>query len=541
MTTPSIPADEDRCLRDIVALSTLPAIWSGAEPPRIAESLAAALFATLGPELVYVSLAEGPRRPPAAVAQIDRHETSSAVAASLGPVILEWVRSRDADELLHVPSPLRPGPLSVLARPIGLGGELGVIAVACDGEAPGPFHHLVVNIAVTQVTVTIENVLLMRSLRESEERLRFALAGAQAGWWEWEAHGDRGFWSEHCYRLYGIGDSGREMSFEDYLHLIHPEDQASCRADVRRVFAQRIENCSFEYRIIHPEQGVRWIHSLGRIRYDADGMPLRAAGIFRDVTEQKRIEHEREILLERERAARAEAERASRIKDEFLAMVSHELRTPLSAILGWTRLLRRPDPTSEHRDRCLEVIERNTRLQAQLISDLLDVSRIIAGKLHLELSSVDLPLVVEASIDACRAAAEAKQVKLEAAIDPASASVMLRGDGGRLQQVVTNLITNAIKFTPKGGSVTVSLARRDDRAEVVVRDTGEGLAPEFLPHVFERFSQADSSRACRHGGLGLGLSIVENIVKLHGGEVRAESDGLGLGSTFTIALPCSTH
>ena len=158
MTTLSIPADEDRCLRDIVALSTLPAIWSGAEPPRIAESLAAALFATLGPELVYVSLAEGPHRPPAAVAQIDRCETSPAVAASLGPVILEWVRSRDADELLYVPNPLRPGTLCVLARPIGLDGELGAIAVACDGETLGSFHHLAVSVAVAQVTVAIQNV-----------------------------------------------------------------------------------------------------------------------------------------------------------------------------------------------------------------------------------------------------------------------------------------------------------------------------------------------------------------------------------------------
>jgi signal transduction histidine kinase len=248
-------------------------------------------------------------------------------------------------------------------------------------------------------------------------------------------------------------------------------------------------------------------------------------------------ERERELLLDSERAARAEAERANRMKDDFLAMISHELRTPLNAILGWTQLLRRkPDAAPEHRERCLDVIERNTRLQAQLISDLLDVSRITSGKLHLELSSIDLPLAVEAAIDACRHAAEAKQVTLDATIDPTP--VTLRGDLGRMQQVMTNLITNAVKFTPRGGRVTVSLARRGDHALIAVRDTGQGIAPELLPHVFERFRQADASMAHRHGGLGLGLAIVEHLVGLHGGEVRAESEGMGRGATFTITLPC---
>jgi signal transduction histidine kinase len=427
MTMQRAPADETtsahRCLGDIVALSTLPAIWSGADPQRITESLAAALYTTLCPDLVYVSLAEGPDRQPTAVAQVGLDETSPALAARFGPVILEWARSRDPDELFCVPSPFRSGTLRVLARPIGLHAELGVIAVARDTEsAPPPFREVVLNVAVTQATVAIHNALLMRSLRESEERLRLAL-------------------------------------------------------------------------------------------------------------------HEREMLLERECGARAEAERANRMKDEFLAMISHELRTPLGAILGWTHLLRRSDATPAHRDRCLDVIERNTRLQEHLISDLLDVSRIVAGKLHLDLSSVDLPLVVEAAIDACRSAAECKQVKIDATID--ATSMTLWGDAGRIQQVVTNLITNAIKFTPRGGSVAVSLARRGDRTEIVVRDTGQGIAPDLLPHVFERFRQGDAPSARCHGGLGLGLSIVEHLVALHGGAVRAESEGPGRGAKFTVTLPCA--
>jgi len=526
-----------RCLRDIVALATLPAIWSGAEPLRIAESLAAALFTNLGAEFVYVSLTGGSDRPPITIAQVDRYETSPALAASVGPVIVQWARSSDPDELLLVRTPLRPGILRVLARPIGLHAELGVIAAAWDGEtSPTSFHHLVLGVAVTQATIAIRNALLMRSLRESEELLRFALASAHAGCWEWDARTNRRSWSEECCRLFGIDGGVREMPFDTWMHLLHPEDQAPYFEKARRFVEQQIEDFSVEYRIIHPTLGARWIQSLGRISY-ADGKPLRAAGIDRDVTACKRIEHEREMLLDSERAARAEAERANCAKDDFLAMVSHELRTPLSAILGWTQLLRRPDGSPGHRDRCLEVIERNTRLQAQLISDLLDISRITTGKLHLELSSVDLAVVVQSAIDACRSAAEAKQVALDATIH--SAPVTLRGDALRMLQVITNLITNAIKFTPRGGSVAVSLARRTDRAEIVVRDTGQGIAPEFLPHIFERFSQAESSTVGRHCGLGLGLSIVEHLVRLHGGEVRAESEGVGRGATFTITLPCA--
>jgi PAS domain S-box-containing protein len=376
----------------------------------------------------------------------------------------------------------------------------------------------------------------LAQLAENEERLRFALTSAQAGCWDWDVRADRRVWSEESYRLYGLEPSEASVSTDAWIRVVHPEDRARARAFVRSVLTQGAEGYDFEYRILHPTLGVRWIQGRGRVSYDDAGAPLRVAGISRDVTEQKRIEHERELLLDSERAARAEAERANRMKDDFLAMISHELRTPLNAILGWTQLLRRPNAAPEQRERCLDIIERNTRLQAQLISDLLDVSRITTGKLHLEIAPVDLPLVVEAAIDACRSAAEAKQVTLDAAID--RAPLILRGDPGRMQQVVTNLLTNAIKFTPKGGRVAVSLARRGERAVIAVRDTGQGIAPEFLPHIFHRFAQADVSMARRHGGLGLGLSIVEHLVGLHGGEVRAESEGLGRGATFTVTLPC---
>jgi signal transduction histidine kinase/DNA-binding response OmpR family regulator len=240
-------------------------------------------------------------------------------------------------------------------------------------------------------------------------------------------------------------------------------------------------------------------------------------------------------LLESERAARAEAERAGRMKDEFLATLSHELRTPLNAILGWTHLLRKKPPAGGDIQQGLTVIERNARVQTQLIADLLDMSRIISGKMRLDVQRVELPVVIEAALEAVRPAAEAREVRLQSVLEPISEPV--HGDPARLQQIVWNLLSNAVKFTPKGGRVQVVLARVNSHVEITVSDTGKGIKPEFLPHVFERFRQADSSAAREHGGLGLGLSIVKQLVELHGGSVHAVSMGEGEGATFSIHLP----
>jgi PAS domain S-box-containing protein len=244
---------------------------------------------------------------------------------------------------------------------------------------------------------------------------------------------------------------------------------------------------------------------------------------------------ERQALLERERAARAEAERASTSKDEFLATLSHELRTPLSAILGWAQLLRITEPSETDLRTGLETIERNARIQTQLIEDLLDMSRITSGKLRLDVQPVVPLLFVEAAIDTVRPAAEAKGVRIEKVLDPAAGPIS--GDSSRLQQAVWNLLSNAIKFTPKGGKIQVVLERVDSHIEISVADTGIGINPEFLPHVFERFRQADASSTRSFGGLGLGLSIVKHLVELHGGTAQAKSEGEGRGSTFCICLP----
>jgi signal transduction histidine kinase/ActR/RegA family two-component response regulator len=244
---------------------------------------------------------------------------------------------------------------------------------------------------------------------------------------------------------------------------------------------------------------------------------------------------EREASEAREREARGQAETANRAKDEFLATVSHELRTPLTSMLGWTRLLRGDKLSNEKRQRALESIERNAVAQAQLIEDLLDVSRIVAGKLRLDVQETDIERVIDAAIDGVRPALEGKQIRLQSILDPACSSLL--GDPSRLQQVVWNLLANAVKFTPKGGRIQVSLKRINSHLEIAVRDDGQGIELEFLPRIFQRFQQADSGESRAYGGLGLGLAISRHLVELHGGTIEAASDGPQRGATFTIKLP----
>jgi len=251
---------------------------------------------------------------------------------------------------------------------------------------------------------------------------------------------------------------------------------------------------------------------------------------------RKRAEEEREQLLSREHAARAEAEAANRAKDEFLAIVSHELRTPLNAVVGWTSLLRGGELEEAVSTRAIEIIDRNARAQAQLIEDLLDVSRIVSGNLRLDLRPVQLDQVIKAAIDSMRPAANAKKIEIFASIDPNTSPVS--GDPDRLQQMVWNILSNAVKFTPSAGQINVRLTSTSSHNEIVVSDNGEGIRPEFLPRMFDAFRQADSSKTRRHGGLGLGLAIVHRLVELHGGAIQAHSDGEGKGTTFTLTLPC---
>jgi len=340
------------------------------------------------------------------------------------------------------------------------------------------------------------------------------------------------------------GDDARGRPCTDVFKIFNEQSRRTVDNPVSRVLAEGVIVGLANHTVLIAADGTeRPIDDSGAPIRNRDGRIIGAVLVFRDVSERKRVEIERqkaivdrERLLEAERAARAEAERANRLKDDFVAMVSHELRTPLNAILGWTQLMMKATDRAMLQ-RGLDVVARNTRVQAQLISDLLDISRIAAGKLRLEIESVDLASIISDAIDTLEQDADDKRITVRRELDAKVGPIA--GDPARLQQVVWNLLSNAIKFTPEGGSIVVRLRRAGADAEITVRDSGVGIRTEFLPHVFDRFQQADRSITRRFGGLGLGLAIVKHLVELHGGSVSAESGGDGQGTLLTITLPPS--
>ena len=338
----------------------------------------------------------------------------------------------------------------------------------------------------------------------------------------------------------------RGRSCAAVFNIINENSRRAVESPVTRVLAEGAVVGLANHTVLIAADGTeRPIDDSGAPIRSRDGRTVGVVLVFRDVSEHRRgeierrdvaLEHER--LLEAERAARGEAERASRVKDEFVAMVSHELRTPLNAILGWTQLMVAPTAGADVIARGLDVISRNTRLQAQLISDLLDISRIVSGKLRLDIEQVDLASVVGTAIDTVQQDADDKRIVINRDLKASVGTIA--GDAARVQQIVWNLLSNAIKFTPEGGQISVRLRKAGPDAEITVADTGVGIRPDFLPYIFDRFQQADQSITRRFGGLGLGLSIVKHLVELHGGSITAESAGTGLGTVFTIILPSST-
>jgi PAS domain S-box-containing protein len=378
-----------------------------------------------------------------------------------------------------------------------------------------------------------------RALRDSEERLRLATSAAHLGIWVWHFAEDRLIWDEQgTHEIFKLPPAAMPGQLERLrTDFLHADDRPALDAALAAVFDTQAD-LHFVGRFHRADGALRWIELTGRLQPTTTGDQDTIVGTVADVTERKKAEVDREALLESERAARADAERASLVKEEFLAMLSHELRTPLNAIVGWTQVLRREPPTSQTLAQGLSVIDRNARMQTQLIADLLDMSLIMSGKMRIDPERVELRVVIEAALESVRASAEAKGITIQSVLSPIAATV--NGDPMRLQQVVWNLLTNAIKFTPEGGHVRVLLGQVDSDVEISVRDTGKGIQPEFLPHVFERFRQAETSTAREHRGLGLGLAIVKQLVDVHGGRVDVTSDGEGTGSTFTVHLPVAS-
>ena len=389
-----------------------------------------------------------------------------------------------------------------------------------------------------QTNEQLRHQILMRAeartkLERSEARLREAQRAARLGSWEWDLEQNSIWWSEELYSIYGIHPASFSASYESYLERIHPEDRANAREVVATALREK-RPFALEHRIVRPDGTVRMVLGQGDVLLDHHGRPARMVGTTQDITEHKVAELERATLA-REQAAREEAERANRLKDEFLATLSHELRTPLNAIAGWANLLKEGKLDPATTVRAVETIDRNVKIQSHLISDILDISRMTSGRLDLRFQPVSLVTAIEGALDTMGPMARAKRVELLRELAPLSASVL--GDPDRLQQIVCNLLSNAVQFTPDGGHVAVRLTQDGSSARVTVEDDGPGIDPEFLPHVFERFRQSDSTGTRWHGGLGLGLAIVRHLVELHQGTVSASNRPGREGASFEVVLP----
>ncbi|MBR8834211.1 MAG: PAS domain S-box protein [Stigonema ocellatum SAG 48.90 = DSM 106950] len=370
------------------------------------------------------------------------------------------------------------------------------------------------------------------ALRESENLFRQMADSAPVLIWLCDIN-------KHCYYfnkpwLDFTGETIEQAIGNGWVQGVHPDDRQYFLETYINAFDARQE-FKMEYRLKRFDGEYRWILDIGIPRFTSVGNFLGYIGSCIDISDRKQAEEERTKLLEQEQAARADAETANRIKDEFLAVLSHELRTPLNPILGWTQILQKGQINEAKTAEALLTIERNARLQAQLIDDLLDVSQILRGKMMLNVSLVNLESIILASLETVHLAAEAKSIKIKTRFEENVGDVT--GDSARLQQVFWNLLSNAIKFTPSGGSVEVRLECVDRYAQITVSDTGRGINADFLPYVFDYFRQADSSTTRKFGGLGLGLAIVRQLVELHGGTIQAESPGEGQGATFTAKLP----
>lgn len=370
------------------------------------------------------------------------------------------------------------------------------------------------------------------ALRETHQRMSFMADAMPQKIFTARADGTFDYLNQQWQDYTGL--TVRELMGWEWTRLIHADDaDETLQCWLHSVGTG--EPYQMECRFRQATGDYRWHLLRAQARRDRSGAVSMWVGSNTDIDRLKRADEEKQQLLERERIARVEAERASSIKDEFLATLSHELRTPLNAILGWSQLILQGTMRPEDIQRGLEIIDRNARAQNKLIEDLLEMSSIVSGKVRLDVHPLDLAGVTEAAIESILPAADAKGIRLRKTIDPAAG--LVSGDSSRLQQVIWNILSNAVKFTPKGGMIEVVLETVASHLELTVKDSGAGIKQEFLAHVFDRFRQADSSLTRSHGGLGLGLAIVKQLVALHGGNVRAESPGEGKGASFIVSLP----
>ena len=519
-------------------------------------------------------------------------------ALIISPLLLAWssprkIESRDMPEITSLfvlliivvlivfggwfPGPVKTYPLAFLALPCLLWAAMKFhqrvvtsaivlmagVAVWGAKQGYGPFVQQSANVSLllmisfvgTSSLMTLIVAAVTNERREAEaaksklgselernrRRIEDIVAHVPGVVWEaWgepdAAHQRIDFVSSHVEKMLGYSVDEWLSQPNFWLTIVHPDDKERAAREAAAIFASGKGGTS-RFRWMHKDGQEVWVEAQSIVVCDA-GVPAGMRGVTMDITAAVKAEKERGELLESESRAREEAEEASRLKEEFLATVSHELRTPLNAVVGWSRLLRTGQLDKDGSAHAVEVIERNAEAQRQIIEDLLDVSRIVTGKLRINTQPVDVLLIIHAAIDAVRPAAEAKQIDLRTHVEAPDSIV--RADTERLQQVLWNLLANAVKFTPASGVIDVYLERHESLAEIRIEDSGPGVPSDFLPRIFDRFSQADGSSTRKHGGLGLGLAIVRHLVEIHGGTVSATNRSDGGGAVLTVRLPlCS--
>jgi len=439
--------------------------------------------------------------------------------ASTGQPVLTNTVSRDPS-ICNRQWARRRGIVSFAGYPLSLGGEvIGVMAMfACHKLR----DHLLDDFACVAAAITqgIDRKRTEEALRDSEETLRLAADAAEVGTWNWDIPTDTLTANARTRLIFGLPPN---VDLELFLEMIYPDDRKRVEETIARSIDPRSAgNYDIEYRIVR-QDGIRWVKEKGKVSFNGhypDRVPIRFVGTVIDITDEKHTEEE--------------LRQAVRAKDEFLATLSHELRTPLTAIHGWASLLHTGKVKPAEITKAYEVIERNVKAQTQLVDDLLNVSRIVLGKVKLAPKWLDPKLVIDAAVESIRPAAVAKGLNVHT---QSNGPGLIFADPDRLQQVIYNLLSNALKFTDTGGEIKIDFGRVGDKFHINVTDTGEGISPDFLPFVFEQFKQADASTTRKHGGLGLGLNIVQHITELHGGTVTAHSEGKGKGTTMTVVLP----
>lgn len=492
------------------------------------------------------------------LAAIVASSDDAIISKTLDGVIVSW--NEGAQRIFgYAPHEIIGKPVTILIPPEHLTEEPGILARIRRGERIDHYQtvrtrkdgsRLYVSLTVSPIRNALGEIVgaskIARDItlqKRAEEALkasdsRFRNLADSAPVLIWMADSSRAFtWFNKTWRDFTGRPLEQDLGF-GWTQNVHADDLEKCLHALTSSFEAR-SSFRIEHRLGRADGAWRWVINNGSPLYEGLSDTFSGyVGSCIDITELRQAQSERDELLKAERAARSEAERLSHMKDEFLATLSHELRTPLNAIMGWSRLLRRVGSESPDYLRGLDTIERNAHVQAQIVGDLLDMSRIISGKVQLDIQALDLVEVITGAIDSVRPSVEAKKLRLQTMFD-ARGGARIRGDAGRLQQVFWNLLTNAVKFTPAEGKISVVLERVNSHVEITVADSGVGIKTEFLPFVFDRFRQADSTTSRRYGGLGLGLSIVKHLVEQHGGSVRVKSPGEGQGSSFIIALPIS--